>query len=507
MEVTDNPLPWLTPRFTAAHAFERGADGRPTPEASAATLATLSTIVTALQDDGAPYSVSFGGDTNLAAHRVAIGSRAFEDSDLTDGVRAAVLLGLTYHEVGHVREDRKYAGITASFSALGRRVSVLATDAYVDAGMSHRFPGYAESLAFASWYIGHRGKRLIGEPKLDTPDDRLTEVIGMIRYPWLRDWNAHTELSGWRAWWLDWAGRAVTARTVPAHGDIVREALTKLEDDPQPPEPEDQPDDDDKPGEDGEGKQRSDKDTGTEDDDLGTDDKPDDDDRPEDEDDTPSDPKDGDDKDKDKDPEDGEPTDGEAKDGEDAEDGDDTDGDGDGDGEDGEDGDDTGKGSEPESGEPGDAVEGGNGEDEGEDGEAKDGGTDQTQGSADHSGSADQGNSDQPGAGGDMPDMAGDDTDIEYADESDGVPGACIADDNRDPYGYADRQYDAEARAVKAIIDRANQARTYEVSTTVITRKGDWVTNPATGRYAPAASDTVSIQAGSIRIVRKDPPR
>lgn len=250
-----NPLPWLTERWasydalldaaipSAAHVAYRAA---PT---CAATLNTLTSLVGALGNDERPYAVSFGSGgvatyTDLSEKRVTIGSGPLFDADLNGAQRAAVLTGLAYHEVAHIRHTRRVMGaLNVAWPKghadrdLALKASNLADDLYGEAQMARESPGLAQTLPVTLEWVA---QQTIPAGTLARKAKGLMFGVAATRYePWF-DW---TGAEAGRDWWQAWAERAERAAKPADHVAVVQEAVDRIraKTDAGEPEPEEPP--------------------------------------------------------------------------------------------------------------------------------------------------------------------------------------------------------------------------------------------------------------------------
>lgn len=350
INVPPDPIPWVTDQMARAGVFSHADDA----QRMKAALDVLTRNVSALHDDEGQYRVALSkmatAATNVRERIVQIGSKPLNDDTLTDGQKAAVLMGLVLHEVGHIRWSRNYSAALKKYgterTGAVAAISNLTADHHNEYAAMDLFPGLAYAVEVTMWWVSRTMPA--GEIDLTSVGGRCNAAIAVTRYPWLHDWDTEPE---WRDWWTDWAGRAEKQGKPKQHVDLVNEAMAKVRDlpeepgdepgeepgedptggDPSPGGEPGEPDDDDPDGDPEEGDDEGDDETPTQPTDDG--DEPTDDDEPGD-DPTGSGDDDGDDADDDgDDTEDGDGDDdgkGEApappsEDGDDADDGDDGD--------------------------------------------------------------------------------------------------------------------------------------------------------------------------------------
>jgi hypothetical protein len=286
--IEDDPLPWLTDQFRAAGVFATtdpkdlldpgikdtlsGMSGSrpikvisafnlPTPKAMSAALGITSSVVTALSDHPKRFYVRFHptkstAATLLASREVIIGIRPMLDPRLTEGQRAALMVALAYHEVGHVIWT---ADMQARFSAkygtskVAHKVFNLVHDLLLEHQQAITYPGYAPTLRVKQAYWG-----IFWKAKFNSRKNRMGSLIQATLYPQGTDWTVDAETSEWFDWATDWAQRcrSVKAGKSPKYlFDLIDEGLEHLRlDEPDQPDPEpgeeydEQEDGDDDPG-------------------------------------------------------------------------------------------------------------------------------------------------------------------------------------------------------------------------------------------------------------------
>ena len=225
-----DPVPWITDLWSDA------LDGRRSDvERSRAALAALSTLAGGLTDDDSTYSVRFGTDglttnTSIGGKVVTIGHAPLADKALTNGQRAAIMTGLMFHEVGHIRHTRKVEHVLDSYGVKGdvawkraQRVLNLADDVRSERLNCVEFPGLAETLPITLRWVGER------TIKPGFKARQITTAFGLgimaVRYPDFCDWSGRETA---RDWWQSWADRAAVAHTIPALRAVMDEALDRI---------------------------------------------------------------------------------------------------------------------------------------------------------------------------------------------------------------------------------------------------------------------------------------
>lgn len=225
-----DPIPWVTDLWSGA------LDGRkPDVERSRAALAALNSIVAGLSDDDRTYSVRFSGDalttnTHIAAKVVTVGHGPLGDPNLTSGQIAAIMTGLAFHEIGHIRHTRKVEHVLDSYGAKGstpwkraQRVLNLADDVRSERLNCVEFPGLAETLPITLRWIGERTIK----PGMQASRISTSFGVGImaVRYPDFVEWTGREAA---RDWWQAWAERAAVAHTIPALRAVMDEALDHI---------------------------------------------------------------------------------------------------------------------------------------------------------------------------------------------------------------------------------------------------------------------------------------
>jgi len=256
----DDPIPSLTDRFRSAGAFEVSpSTGRYTDAALAAMKATVATVVAGLQDSHESYRTVFGtiptAGTTWATRTVHIGTKALDDATLSEGRKAAIMVALAYHEVGHIvnRSPERGKAVAAALSghplaAILADVTNILADIHDEQAMMDRCPGFAETLAVGLWYIQTVLSPLGDKAVMKGLDLRSarSQMFCAVRAPFsIADW---TDAVPALVWGADLADRVKAAHEVSAFVPLVGEALDMIqawmERDPEPePEPEEEPED------------------------------------------------------------------------------------------------------------------------------------------------------------------------------------------------------------------------------------------------------------------------
>ncbi len=291
--MTEDPLPWLTAEWlrdgafsdeatkgmlalagtvgSEAHGYVSDADRKRLGYALDSALGALRSTVAGLQDSGDPYTVRLGhpggtASTTWSSRTVEIGSGPMIDPTLNGPQRAAIMAGLTFHEIGHVRLTRlvnpkletawRGRGVSGSEWAKVRTVSNIIEDVRTESIDRAYFPGMAQTLDTAMRWVSDRtvASKAPGtfpkRPDLRTRNGRLEFVGAALRYPWLADFAG---IEDEREWLATLAGEAVVAPTVKRVVEIITEVgewvlsapgIEPEADEPEP-EPEDEPTDED----------------------------------------------------------------------------------------------------------------------------------------------------------------------------------------------------------------------------------------------------------------------
>ena len=277
---SQNPLPWATEALDRAGAFDEieeemfdyrtdqyVTNKRPSDHGASALLDVLTSTVAALHDDAKAYRVLLNKDaasagTLLERRIVEVGSKPMSDTDLTDGQKAAVMMGLALHEVGHIRYSRAYRGAITRLFGAGNvtgaisTLSNLAADCHDEAEAMDAFPGLAPAIAVTLWWVGGKGSESHDVDLDHSVQHRVNAAIAATRYPWQVDWPDTIGGAEWLEWWVDWAKRARQAGQPKVHAAIVQEAIEKVRDftptpdqpqpdQPQQPQPQQQEQDED----------------------------------------------------------------------------------------------------------------------------------------------------------------------------------------------------------------------------------------------------------------------
>ena len=238
LPVEDDPLPWLTDQFREAGAFafsERTTRVVPTPKAMSAALGLTSSIVTALSDHPKRFSVRFHpskktASTYLSQREVVIGIRPMLDPRLTEGQRAALMVSLAYHEVGHViwTADMQ-AKVLARYgedNKPAKKMFNVVHDLLLEAQQAKDYPGYAPTLTVKSAYWGKQWK-----VRFNSRANRMGAIVQATLYPQGTDWTVSDEASEFFAWATDWADRCrhIKAGKSPKYlFDLIDEGLLRL---------------------------------------------------------------------------------------------------------------------------------------------------------------------------------------------------------------------------------------------------------------------------------------
>jgi hypothetical protein len=242
-----SPVPWLVERWDPS----KGGTLTLAHDAYVAAVARgLSGFVAGLQDDDAPYRVGFGspeevGASSFTSKDVVIGAGPLADTTLTEGQMLAILAGVAFHEVGHIRHGAAWNDLRLTLvkaaeprlQSLVAMVTNVMNDVRLEHEMRAAFPGFGEALDAAYWWVCHRltGK---GLKSLD-----VTSIVGRaaafadgLRYTFLHDWAGHEDI---RDWTQDFAARLEETTDEAAYRLLYEEAMAYIIGTPEPADPED----------------------------------------------------------------------------------------------------------------------------------------------------------------------------------------------------------------------------------------------------------------------------
>jgi len=256
----EDPLPWLTASWDeAARATLPVTSQDEVTLALSAAEKSLNSFVIGLADGDVTYRLMLGKAQNAPAatnhdeHVVFVGTKPwshYADGALTFGQLVAVFTGLAYHEVGHIifdSEDSESMRTWAKARWSSERAQAIANaadnvcrDLRLEAGMQQRYPGFAEALKVAMWWVSNKFDSVSKagtRPDISDVKGRLAAFVSASRYPWEQDW---TGLESLRDSWLDWAARSETADDISDVKALVEEAVDRILDgvedtDPPPP--------------------------------------------------------------------------------------------------------------------------------------------------------------------------------------------------------------------------------------------------------------------------------
>jgi hypothetical protein len=243
--VPADPLPWLTERFREYGVYD--------PEASdvlrmARILGVAQSTVNALSDGRKSFRVKFSSGTDTAltdgkTHEVIIGTGPALDPDLSDGQRAAILVAMAAHEVGHVRwsvtmtqrlMDHYQADPFKQAWAL--RVFNIAHDIHLEHWMRKDFRVLETILDLKGLYFCSEWTFTANRNV-----ERYGALINATLYPHATDWSG-PEAAEFKAFADQWAekAKAKAARTIKPMVALIEEALEFLRYDSEPDVPEDE---------------------------------------------------------------------------------------------------------------------------------------------------------------------------------------------------------------------------------------------------------------------------
>lgn len=233
-----DPDPALTERFRSAGAFERRAfDGALTDDAIAAIRSTLQSVVNGLQSDEQSFRAVFGkgstAATDMVNRIVHIGTKIMDDPTISDGRLAAAMVGLAFHEVAHINHDRDFTEVVARVAwghplgDLAAKVSNIAQDVRIERKQRPQYPGYADCLDVAMYFINGEPMRQTVPPPVGLSKEAARSLyFAAVRAPWcIADWNGAPKV---RAWGDDWIGRFSATDAPEVIETLLTEALDTI---------------------------------------------------------------------------------------------------------------------------------------------------------------------------------------------------------------------------------------------------------------------------------------
>ncbi len=259
----DDPLPWLTATWSEAEASLPVKSQEEVTAALSAAEKALNSLVIGLADADVSYRLMLGKSTSAPAatnhgeHLVFVGTKPwshYATGHLTFGQMVAVFTGLAYHEVGHIVMDSEDSELMRGWAddtytserarALAHATDNVCRDLRLEAAMQQRYPGFAEALQAAMWWVSKRFDEVEHEdgslvPNIEDVQARLGTFVKGTRYPWECDWTGFESL---RDYWADWAARSETAYDISDVQALVSEAVERILDgapDMDPPKPPD----------------------------------------------------------------------------------------------------------------------------------------------------------------------------------------------------------------------------------------------------------------------------
>lgn len=250
--VSDDPVPYATEMFRRYGAFQTDDEGIPTIKAMSAALGAVASLIEALNPTEHRYSVRFApiatAATEMEKRFVVITTRPMLHPGLTEGQRAAIMLGLGYHESGHIiYSDQWHTRLQAKGKAEGwsksrmywaLRVLNLGHDVMLEHLHAEDFPGFRNTLDVKN--IFNSTPWTVTD---ETVDDRWTIGLQRGRFPWASDWT------GWDhevAYWDGWFAK-VTTRRMAEDVEYAMEQFIDALDHIRPDEPDPEPEEGEEP--------------------------------------------------------------------------------------------------------------------------------------------------------------------------------------------------------------------------------------------------------------------
>lgn len=221
-----------------------------TAEALAAVVQSVGSTVDALHSDPNPYRVSFGNissaGTDHTGRNVLIGTRLLTLTSLTEGQRAAGLVGIALHETGHIEFSQPYGAAVkahwANSPVLKQAYGLhnVGDDNRVERKQSLRFPALVPALDCAAALMGDLVLDQIAEQggvapfaaDLTTAKGRDRALRMGSRYPWTVDWSTEAATKA-LTWIRAWAERMSEDHTPKEHVTLIEEALAWINDLPE----------------------------------------------------------------------------------------------------------------------------------------------------------------------------------------------------------------------------------------------------------------------------------
>lgn len=233
--VPADPMPWLTERFREYGVYD--SDITPVVRMSR-ILGVAQSTVNALSDGKASYRVKFASDaetafTDAKTHTVTIGTGPALDRSLTDGQRAAILIAMTAHEVGHVRW---------SVTMLDRLQTHYADDPFKAAWAARVF-NIAHDIHLEHWMrddfrvldaiLDIKGRYFCKPWDFDASRNvtRYGALINATLYPHATDWTVSDEAKRFKDFADQWAEKckAKGVRRLQGAVEVIEEALAFID--------------------------------------------------------------------------------------------------------------------------------------------------------------------------------------------------------------------------------------------------------------------------------------
>lgn len=186
-----------------------------------------------------------GGAMAASTRSIAITSAPLLDGNLKSYEGAAVMCGLTVHEIGHARYSGVLDEALKSFpgDATAKIVGNLLEDVRLEKNLIRDYPGVGPSLRPANKYVAQKSgvtSRVIRWAKMPITD-RMNFAITAVRYAPYARWIADEFTRAERAWWQEWAERYSASDSLGGLIEGIRAGLEHLRNPEFPPEPEKQP--------------------------------------------------------------------------------------------------------------------------------------------------------------------------------------------------------------------------------------------------------------------------
>lgn len=186
-----------------------------------------------------------GGAMAASTRSIAITSAPLLDGNLKSYEGAAVMCGLTVHEIGHARYSGVLDEALKSFpgDATAKIVGNLLEDVRLEKNLIRDYPGVGPSLRPANRYVAQKSgvtTRVTRWVKMPITE-RMNFAITAVRYAPYARWIADEFTRAERAWWQEWAERYSASDSLGGLIEGIRAGLEHLRNPEFPPEPEKQP--------------------------------------------------------------------------------------------------------------------------------------------------------------------------------------------------------------------------------------------------------------------------